>query len=133
MRICVNAQMEIVWLCVYCETERLTECVNATERVKIVLFCRCFCLFFRQCENTISLVCDLFLKGRLSVLTIHASSDWYPFKVRLDFTKYIILLLILSYNSYILYKLNKQLFTGQISICYNAFGYFKLLVRLLCI
>ena len=25
--------METAWLCVYCETVKLTECVNATERV----------------------------------------------------------------------------------------------------
>ena len=31
---CDYAKMMTAWLCVYCETEMLTECVNATERVK---------------------------------------------------------------------------------------------------
>ena len=30
---CYYAKMKTAWLCVYCETEKLTECVNATERV----------------------------------------------------------------------------------------------------
>ena len=29
------AKMETAWLCFYCETEKLTECVNATEIIKI--------------------------------------------------------------------------------------------------
>ena len=33
---CVNTQMETAWLCVYCETGKLTECVNATERVNAI-------------------------------------------------------------------------------------------------
>ena len=34
---CDYAKMGTAWLCVYCETVKLTECVNATERVKIRL------------------------------------------------------------------------------------------------
>ena len=32
---CDYAKMRIARLCVYCETEKLTECVNATVRVNV--------------------------------------------------------------------------------------------------
>ena len=31
---CNYEKMGTAWLCVYCEMEKLTECVNATEKVK---------------------------------------------------------------------------------------------------
>ena len=80
--------MKTAWLCVYCETEKLTECVNATERVlkrKNVIE-NCFDWIVNNNNNTYLYSAFLWSNSNRCVTRIYEITNckkvWIHFKIQ---------------------------------------------------